>query len=78
MKSDDTALGGERLAGQLARMTSHQTPPRNLDEAHLRVLLDHRPDPLHLPRSLLVLDENGQVTPAETAEWRRLLGPVLN
>ena len=77
VKTGDTRLGGQRLAGHLARLTGRSPAPRNLDEAHLQALLEHRPEPLNLPKSLLVLGQEGQVSAEERAEWQRLLGGGL-
>jgi thioesterase domain-containing protein len=77
IKKGETQVAAQRLVNRLATAAGYDAPPSNADEAHLRALLDHRPEPLSLPRSLLVLGENGQVRPEEAAEWRRLLGPGL-
>jgi thioesterase domain-containing protein len=61
----------------MATPTGLKRKPQNLDEAHLRALLAHRPTRLPLPHALLVVGSEGLITDADQAEWARLLGPGL-
>lgn len=78
LKAGDLGLGGKRLIESVPVGTGKTHAVRNLDEPHLRALLNHRPEPLRLPRSLLVLGADGLITGEEVAEWQRLLGPGLD
>ena len=73
-KGGDVTSGMRRALDGLAPAAA---APKDIDEAHLTALLAHRPEPLELPRALLIVGEDGLVTPPEAAEWRRLLGPGL-
>ena len=77
VKGGKPALGARRLLGGVAATLGHSLGPKNVDEAHLQALFDHRPKPLFLPRSLLVTADGGLAKAEHQAEWRRLLGPGL-
>lgn len=77
LRGGDAVLSGQRLLDSMATPTGLKRKPQNLDEAHLRALLAHRPTRLPLPHALLVVGSEGLITDADQAEWARLLGPGL-